>query len=267
MIPWFPARAWNLDFPAFWNWLPIEPRSILWEREVEHDYIESSLENKGYAAFRKRYRLPSDLRAEADRNIVVLAAESWRWDMLDPEIMPNLHAFVKAGAWSSPAHFSTGNRTPEGMHGLFSGQVPFFWYPHYRLRAPPLFFRVLKRLGYGTRVWTSSSFAYGDVDKTVFGAGIDEITTINRLKTRGDVRTWKQRRLEVEDERMVEAYLDDLDQRAPGRSFDFLFFYCTHYNYYYPPDREKYRPALSPDFSPNMLLRGLKRLDLEYDKS
>ena len=259
MVPWFPARAWNLDFPALWSWLPVEPRSVLWEREVEHDYIENSLENAGYAAFHKRYRLPRDIRAQRDTNIVVLAAESWRWDMLDPGTMPNLHAFVSNGAWSSPAHFSTGTRTPEGMHGLFSGQVPFFWYPHYRLRSAPLFFRILKRLGYGTRIWTSSSFAYGDIDETVFGVGIDQVTTINELKTLGHERTWKQRRLEVEDERMVEAFLDDLDRRPSGRSFDFLFFYCTHYNYYYPPDREKYRPALSADFSPNILLRSRRK--------
>ncbi len=256
MVPWFPARAWNLDFPALWSWLPVEPQSVLWEREVDHDYIEHSLENVGYAAFHERYRLPDQIVAKKDWNILVIAAESWRWDMLNKEIMPNLTALLRDGAWASPHHFSTGSRTPEGLYGLLSGQVPFYWYPHYHRRSHPIFFPLLKRLGYRTQIWTSSSFAYGDLDKTLFGAGVDKITTINQLKTTGDTRSWKQRRLELEDEQMVAAYLADLDEREPGPSFDFLFFYCTHYNYYYRDEFEKYRPASSADFSPGIFMRS-----------
>jgi len=264
MVPWFPARVLNLDFPALWSWIPVEPRSVLWEREVDHDYFDESLENRGYAAFHQRYRPPRSIAAKKDWNVLVLAAESWRWDLLDADVMPNLTAFLEAGAWSSPAHFSTGTRTPEGIHGLFSGQVPFFWYPHYRRRSHPLLFPLLKRLGYRNQVWTSSSFSYGEVDRTVFGAGIDKTTTINGLKTTGATRTWKQRRLEVEDEQMVDAYLKDLESRGPGKFFDFLFFYCTHYNYYYPDAFEKYRPAFSADFSPQILLRS--RRDLLFNR-
>ena len=44
----------------------------------------------------------------------------------------------------------------------------------------------------------------------------------------------KKCRLEVEDLRMVKEYLQQVESREAGRHCDFLFFYVTHYNYYYP---------------------------------
>ena len=51
---------------------------------------------------------------KAPPNIVILTAESLRWDRLTPEIMPNTYALAQKSLWFKQ-HYSSGNGTREGL--------------------------------------------------------------------------------------------------------------------------------------------------------
>jgi len=92
-------------------------------------------------------------------NIVWLTAESPCWDMLTPEIMPNLSRFAQQ---------SGGNRTRMGMFTMFYGLYAPYWYPFQKQRIGPVLIDVLLQNGYQMSVNTSQSFSYPELKDTVF---------------------------------------------------------------------------------------------------
>ena len=209
------------------------------------------METLSYTAFLENYALPESIALENQYDILIIGAESWRWDTVTPEIMPRLSAFAAGDGWLSPAHFTTGTTTPEGLFGVCSGTDAMFWYASSHGRHYPLFFKALKKLGYQNTGFSSSTFAFKDMDKYVFGDDMDELLVINEMKQAEETITWKSRRLELEDQLVLDEWVQRLDDPArDGRpSMDFLFFYVTHYNYYYPDEFEKFTPAMSSNFS------------------
>lgn len=248
VIPLFAPREIDLGLSRLWSAVGLERRHLVVDREMARKAYEQAPETRDYVAFRRRWKPPPNLSAKRDWNVLILAAESWRWDMLTPEIMPGLSRFAD-DAFTSPAHFSTGTRTPEGLFGIFSGLTPMYWYACRYHELNTLVLPVLSRLGWNNAVWTSSDLSYGHVNSFVFGEGIDRTFLTNRMKRHQETRVWKRRPLEKEDAEMVDAYLDDLERRGPGPHLDFLFFYVTHYNYYYPDEFEVFTPSLPSDFS------------------
>ena len=68
------------------------------------------------------------IQHEKPLNIVWLVSESWRWDMLNPEIMPNTWA-VTQNAHRFTRHYSGGNGTRMGMFAMFYGLYGTYWFP------------------------------------------------------------------------------------------------------------------------------------------
>ena len=247
-IPLFAPRYMDLGLSRLWSAIGLESHYILVDRELAREAYEQAPETRDYTRFRRDWSPPKGLSAERDWNVLVIAAESWRWDMLTPEIMPGLSRFAD-DAFTSPAHFSTGTRTPEGLFGLFSGLAPMYWYACRYNDLNTVLFPTLAGLGWKNTVWTSSDLSYGHLDRFVFDEGVDRTFLTNRMKRHDETRVWKRRPLEEEDAEMVDAYLHDLEQRGPGRHLDFLFFYVTHYNYYHPDEFEVFTPSMPSDFS------------------
>ena len=251
-VPLFPPNRWDWGLSQLWSGLGFSRDFVPRDIEVVRDDYERAVERRSYSGFRTEREWPAELRAAKDWDVLFLAAESWRWDMVNDEVMPRLSSWInRRKAFVSPAHYSGGTRTPEGLFTLFSGLSPLFWYVCDKEGWNPLFFGYLDRLGYETSVFTSSDLSYGNMDRFVFGENIDRLVTIDSLKHADTTLAWKRRRLEVEDEKMVEAFLESRESREGERFFDFLFFYVTHYNYYYPEDAEKFHPSMPSDFSAN----------------
>ena len=84
-------------------------------------------------------RIRNAIRAnKKDVNIVFLVFESLRYDMNNPEIMPNLNYYAKSNKWiTSKQHFSNSNCTGNGIFGTLTGQTPFYWYPSYKKELQP----------------------------------------------------------------------------------------------------------------------------------
>jgi membrane-anchored protein YejM (alkaline phosphatase superfamily) len=68
-------------------------------------------------------------------NIVWLVAESLRYDMLDPKIMPRLWDFSQQ-ALRLEQHYSGGNLTQMGVFSMFYGLYGNYWFPMHSARRP-----------------------------------------------------------------------------------------------------------------------------------
>ncbi len=251
-IPFYLPRNLELGDAYLWSALGFKPDRAPASLEKIRASTDHTPESELYSRFYRELRatdFEAGLTAEKDWDILVIASESWRSDMLDPEIMPRLWALAQRRGWISPAHYSTGNSTAEGLFGLFAGQAPFYWHVSFEEGLTPLFFPILKQLGYQTGLISSSTFDYRQVRENVFGQDIDSYIMLDQMKSYGNLLDISARPLEKEDQALVDRYLQMIEERGPGKYFDFLFFYVTHWNYYYPPEFEKFTPVLDSDFS------------------
>jgi hypothetical protein len=170
-------------------------------------------------------------------NLVVLVAESWRWDMLDPEIMPETWAFAQRAA-NFTRHYSGGNGTRMGLFSLFYGIHGPYWFNALAERKPPLLMQVLRRLDYQWDMYSSAKFSYPEFDKTIFA----EVAARN-LHDDNRTPTWE------DDRRNVSGLLRFITERQPGRPFMvFMFFESPHAAYFFPPENI-IRPDYLEDFN------------------
>ena len=77
-------------------------------------------------------------------NIVWLAVESLRFDMLEPAIMPKLWDLSERSL-RLENHYSGGNTTQMGIFSMFYGLYGNFWFPIGAARRSPLLVDVLQQ--------------------------------------------------------------------------------------------------------------------------
>ncbi len=182
-----------------------------------------------------RYPLTPIARREGapDLNIVWLVAESWRYDMLDPEIMPATWAYAGRAARFT-RHYSTGHGTTMGMFGLFYGLYANYYWAFLRENRPPVLMDLLVDGGYQFGMFTSARFTYPEFDRTIFAR-----VPAERLHEEAEGRGWER------DRRNVDLMLRFLDGREPDRPFmTFMFFESPHAPYHFPPEAAIRRPYM-----------------------
>ena len=181
-----------------------------------------------------------------DINIVFLMFESLRYDMNDPEIMPELNNYATSNKWvTSKQHFSNSNCTGNGIFGALTGQTPFYWYPSYKKELQPTALSIFDKLGYEIDIYTTTALGYSDMDKHIFTKAIDNIYKFtgyggglgHPMVKRSDLFKW--------DQIMVDEFLDKFTSNSSDSpSLSFLWFYSTHYNYYFPEEFAKFKPYI-----------------------
>ncbi|WP_054030203.1 sulfatase-like hydrolase/transferase [Desulfatitalea tepidiphila] len=169
---------------------------------------------------------------ERPMNIVWLVAESWRWDMLDPEITPATWRFAQRSHLFRK-HYSGGNSTRMGMFSMFYGLYGPYWFDFLNARRGPVLMDVLRQQNYQMSMYTSAKFTYPEFDKTIF-ASIER----DLLHENDEGPGWQRDRNNVSD------LLNFIRQRDQTRPFmTFMFFESPHARYYFPEDsilREDY---------------------------
>ncbi|MCU7960505.1 MAG: sulfatase-like hydrolase/transferase, partial [gamma proteobacterium symbiont of Bathyaustriella thionipta] len=179
-------------------------------------------------------------------NIIMLLSESLRWDLLNPEVMPNMMKFAQR-SWNFKQHYSGGNGTRQGLFALFYGIPGTYWDLFLRSRTAPVFFEVLNRYQYQYFIYTSARFSYPEFDQTIFS----RIPAAQLIENnRGE--PWKR------DQKNTTAFIQRMQQKDPARPFyGFLFYEASHARYSFPDNaivRRNYLPSL--DYA------GLSRKDL-----
>lgn len=165
-------------------------------------------------------------------NVIMLVGESFRWDLLSPDITPNLWRLSQQGT-RFEQHYSGGNRTRMGLFSMFYGLYAPYWYSFEQQRVAPALMNFVREHDYQLAIHTSQSFDYPELRHTVF-AGVPE-ASLQELK---EGEPWRR------DIRNVEDLIGKLDRRDPGRPFyGFMFFESTHAPYSFPEET-----ALRPDY-------------------
>lgn len=164
-------------------------------------------------------------QVKQDMNVIVLVAESFRWDLLDPEITPNLWKFSQR-ATRYENHYSGGNRTRMGLFSMFYGIYAPYWYSFEQQRVAPALMNYMRDHDYQLALHTSQSFNYPELRHTLF-AGVPE-ANMQELQT-GE--PWQRDVQNIDDLKVK------LDQRARDKPFfGFMFFESTHAPYTFPEE-------------------------------
>jgi membrane-anchored protein YejM (alkaline phosphatase superfamily) len=166
-------------------------------------------------------------------NIVWLVGESFRADMLDPNIMPQTSAFAQK-AVTFKRHYSGGNGTRMGLFAMFYGLYGNYWFNFlHELRGPVLIDLLIKD-NYQMQMFTSAKFTYPEFDKTVFARIPKE-----NLHEEASGASWQR------DRANVDKMLSFLEHRDPNKPFmTFMFFESPHARYDFPPEDAIRKPYL-----------------------
>jgi membrane-anchored protein YejM (alkaline phosphatase superfamily) len=167
-------------------------------------------------------------------NIVWLVAESLRFDMLDPKIMPQLWDFSQQ-ALRLEKHYSGGNLTQMGVFSMFYGLYGNYWFPMLDARRAPVLMDVMQQRGYQFALHTSQRFTFPAFDKTVF---VNMNPNDMHMASVGQV-AWQRDRDNIRD---LLAFIDKRDEKRPFMAYH--FFESTHAPYVFPPDTVIAQPYL-----------------------
>ncbi len=158
-------------------------------------------------------------------NVVWLACESFRADMLDPEIMPNASK-VAEKCVNFKTHYSGGNGTRQGVFTMFYSLYGSYWKYFLENRRGPLFLDWLLEDGYNFKCITSAKFSYPEFDQTVF-------SSLPKSSLYSDDKGLTYAR----DQRNVKKLVDFIrttDENTPFMAF--MFFESPHAPYEFPEE-------------------------------
>jgi len=158
-------------------------------------------------------------------NVLWLACESWRYDMLNEEVMPEVHAFALKSQWFQN-HYSGGNGTRMGMFSMFYGLYGSYWFPFLAEQKGPLLMDRIIDQNYQIDLHTSAEFTYPEFDKTIF-ANVPK-SSMTTIKTGFG---WEK------DRYHVGKVIDFIEKRDRARPFfAFEFFESPHAPYHFPEE-------------------------------
>ena len=164
------------------------------------------------------------IQRRADRpkyNVVWLACESWRADMLDPEIMPNASKFAER-AVNFKNNYSGGNGTRQGVFSMFYSLYGNYWDIFLKNRRGPAFIDWLVEDQYNFKCITSAKFSYPEFDQ-------------------GPTYTRDQRNV-----KLLTEFIRTADRNRPFMAF--MFFESSHAPYEFPEEailRKEYAKTLN----------------------
>ncbi|MDA8169551.1 MAG: sulfatase-like hydrolase/transferase [Nitrospiraceae bacterium] len=166
-------------------------------------------------------------------NVVIIAVEGFRWDMLSPDITPNLWKFAKSNV-NFRHHYSGGNGSRAGVFSLLYGLQGSYWQPVLIERKPPVLIDTLLKLGYDFKVLSATKLTFPEFRKTAF-VQIPQFIEDDYPAKDGPGR----------DSVMAEKFINFVSERN-SRSrpfFSFMFFNASHQPYQYPPGFERFKPV------------------------
>jgi membrane-anchored protein YejM (alkaline phosphatase superfamily) len=166
-------------------------------------------------------------------NILIIAVEGLRFDMLDHEIMPEVWEFSKQ-AVVFKNHYSGGNGSRFGLFSLLYGISGTYWHSFLASRVSPVLIDSLIDKGYEFLILSSTRLTFPEFRKTAFVRIPDAIT--DSFDTD----------LSHERDRIItEKFIDFiLKRKRTVPFFSFMFFDSSHQPYHYPEKFKKFKPVL-----------------------
>ena len=167
-------------------------------------------------------------------NIVMIVIDTWRFDMYNADVMPNVNRFINR-TWQFTNHWSGGNSTQAGVFSLFYGLPGTYWTSMLTKRQGPLLLNTLLHNGYQTAVYASAELTLPALNKTVF-------TDIPNLAIRTPGKTPY-----IQDQAITQKFLHFIDQTKNKKTpfFSFLFYNGAHAYCMDGNPIQKFQPAVT----------------------
>ncbi len=180
------------------------------------------------------------------KNVIFLAIDSWRYDMLSQELTPTLEQFA-GSSMRFVNHFAGGSATRSGVFSLFYAIPSRYWQPMLAERRGPVFIKELQKAGYQFGIFASAPLNSPEFDRTVF-------SDLSQLLPPTPGKEAWQRDVEI-----TKRFKDFLLERDPAKPFFSFLFYDSPHAFSLPPDfPRRFTPsddepdwtALRPNFQP-----------------
>lgn len=124
--------------------------------------------NRSYEFTSFRYPLNNVVYGKGKNlNVVIVAIDSLRSDVVTPQVMPNLTKIAKDGI-SFEDHYSAGNATRSGIFGLFYSLPPFYWQTTLSSSTSPVLISGFIDAGYDVGVFSTATLKKPEFYSTVF---------------------------------------------------------------------------------------------------
>ncbi|WP_281559020.1 DUF3413 domain-containing protein [Thalassomonas sp. RHCl1] len=179
------------------------------------------------------------------KNIILLVVDSWRSDMMNPEVTPAITQLATQGSIFT-RHYSGSNNTRHGLFSLFYGLPGHYWQPVLNQQRSPVLIDILKQQTYQIGVFSSAKLTSPEFDQTIFSA-------VNPLRSHSEGRTPAERDLDIT--RDFGNWYQSKNQEQPY--FAFLFYDAPH-GLSVPKDSAKI-------FQPSLDYANYMALDKGYD--
>ena len=217
----FPATA--KSFMAKYGFLDIEAHKM--QSLLKHKKSKGNLQ----------YPLAEiKLKAKEQKlNIVMIVIDSWRADMMNEAITPNMFAF-KDKSLQYLQHYSGSNNTRHGMFSLMYGIPGTYWDKMLEEQKSPVLIQTLIKQGYQTNIFASAKLAMPEFDQTLFA-------DVPNLRTRSTgEKPWQR------DANLTKDYLQwSKTSSTQDPTFSLLFFDAAH-GFSIPDDYQKpFNPSLN----------------------
>ncbi len=167
-------------------------------------------------------------------NVIMVVLESWRGDMFDAEIAPNVHGLAEESLWFKN-HFSSGSVTTRGIFSLMYGLVPTYMDNVVANNGAggPVLLNEFKKKGYDFGIYPS-----GDIYRMKLAD-----SSFSPVKPFIDHGAGKDT---IEKDFDILAKMKKLIKKSDEPFFGFMFFNSTHHQYYYPSEFKKFNPIKTP---------------------
>ena len=166
-------------------------------------------------------------------NIIILVVDSFRSDVMNKEVTPELWAFSKKAAVFGD-HYSGGNCTRFGIFSIIYGVYGNYWFSMLGEHRGPVLIDALKDQGYDLRLFAGADLSFPEFNKTCF-VNVPREGIYDEPKAEGHAD---------KDIEITAKLVDFVKNRKSNRPyFAFLFYDASHGGYDYPPGFEKFKPA------------------------
>ena len=167
-------------------------------------------------------------------NIIFITIDSWRYDMMNAEVTPQIHSFSK-DAWVFNNHYSGGNSTRFGIFSMFYGIYGSYWHTILSERTEPVLMEKLRGKNYNIGIWSSADLSWPEFRKTTF------IGTPNQIYDRIPGNGAKER--DIQQPVLFNSWLDSVGNKEPF--FAYFLLDAPHEPYSYPEEFVRFEPSVN----------------------
>ena len=167
-------------------------------------------------------------------NVLVIAIDCLRRDMLNPEVMPEISAWAEGDVLRFEDHASAGNSTRFGLFALLYGLYGSYWAPVLQEGRGPVLIDTLKDAGYEFGIFSSANMDYPELRPTAWSSILGSVNDSFPSE-----EPWRR------DEQAAEACKSWLSEQSPEAPFfGFILLDSPHQTYSHPPGEEPFQPCV-----------------------